>query len=144
MLNQLVLPITLTLAGAAALVNFWITWRVAQMRGAHKVSIGDGGVPQLVARMRAHANFAENVPLFLILLGLIEMAHGSALWLWIVGILFVAARILHVFGMDQPPGNRLRMAGAGLTSLILIGLGLYAITIPYLEKPRSTITYAPR
>ena len=144
MLNPLVLPITLTLAGAAALVNFWITWRVAQLRSDHKVSIGDGGVPPLLARMRAHSNFAENVPLFLILIGLIEMAHGSSLWLWIVGIVFIAARILHVFGMDRPPGNRLRMAGAGLTSLILIGLGLYAIAIPYLERPRSAITYAAR
>jgi len=39
----MILPITLTLAGAAALLNIWIAQRVGRARVAHKVSIGDGG-----------------------------------------------------------------------------------------------------
>ena len=143
MLNMLVLPITLTLAGAATLINIWIARRVGQMRGAHKVSIGDGGVEPLIARMRAHSNFVEYTPFFLILMALIEMARGSQLWLWAVGILFILARIAHVFGMDRPPGNKVRMIGMMVSAFILIGLAGYAIAIPYLEKIKpEPITYA--
>ncbi|MDB5670617.1 MAG: putative relative of glutathione S-transferase superfamily-like protein [Alphaproteobacteria bacterium] len=142
---MLVLPITLTIAGAAALVNIWIAYRVGQMRGLHKVSIGDGGAQPLIARMRAHSNFVEYTPFFLILLGLVEMARGSPAWLWAVGIVFLLARIAHVFGMDRPPGNRVRTLGMMVSAFVLLGLAIYAITIPYLERVRpESITYAIR
>ena len=39
----MILPITLTLAGAAAILHIWLAGRVSRLRAAHKVSIGDGG-----------------------------------------------------------------------------------------------------
>ena len=142
----MILPITLTIAGAAALLNLWIGGRVSRMRIAHKVSIGDGGNAPLTTRMRAHSNFVEYTPFFLILLAGIELARGSPLWLWLAGALFVVARILHVFGMDRPAPNKLRMIGMTLTALILVVLALYAIVIASMEqmdraRPPS-ITYA--
>jgi uncharacterized membrane protein YecN with MAPEG domain len=136
----MILPITMTMAGAATLLNLWLGFRVGQMRHAHAVSIGDGGALPLVARMRAQANFVENTPFFLILLGLIELATGSATWLWAVGALYIVVRLLHAFGMDRPPGNRLRMIGAIATSLLLVGLAVYALVVPYLERPRAATT----
>ena len=65
---MIILPIALTAAGAAALVNFWLSWRIGEIRTAEKISIGDGGNPRLIARMRAQLNFAEYVPLVLILI----------------------------------------------------------------------------
>ena len=127
-----ILPITLTIAAAAAILNIWLGARVSRLRMAHKVSIGDGGVPALAARMRAHANFTEYAPFFLILLGLVELAHGSATWLWLVAILFVLCRILHAFGMDRPAPNALRMIGIGGTMAALIVLAAYALATPYL------------
>ena len=139
----MILPITLTIAGAAALLNIWIATRVGRVRMAQRVSIGDGGHEPLAARMRAHSNFVEYTPFFLILLALIEMAHGSKLWLWGVAIAFILARIAHVFGMDGKPGNRLRTIGILSTALILIGLAAYAISLPYLDAARpASITYA--
>ena len=142
----MILPITLTMAGAATLLNVWLGWRVGRMRAAHKVSIGDGGQVPLVARMRAQSNFVEYTPFFLILVAAIEMARGSPLWLWLVGGAFVLGRILHAFGMDRPPPSRLRMAGIMLTVLILLGLSLYAVGIATMEQMdrRPTITYAAR
>ena len=52
-----VLTITLTIAGAAALLNLWLGMRVSQLRIRDKVAIGDGGNARIAARMRAHANF---------------------------------------------------------------------------------------
>jgi len=133
----MILPITMTMAGAATLLNLWLAHRVGQLRRSQGVSIGDGGALPLVARMRAHANFVEYTPFFLILLGLIEFAAGSALWLWAVGAVYIFARLLHAFGMDGAPGNRLRTIGAVATGLLLCGLAIYALVLPYLERPRA-------
>jgi uncharacterized membrane protein YecN with MAPEG domain len=127
----MLLPITLTIAGAATLVNAWLGFRCSQVRGARKISVGDGGDPLMVARMRAHANFVEYAPFFLILLGLIEYARGAQTWLWLVAILFMLARILHAFGMEPNGSGKLRVAGASTTMVVTIGLAIYAILLPY-------------
>lgn len=126
---MIILPIALTTAGAAALVNMWLGMRIGRVRQAEKISIGDGGNLRLIARMRAQLNFAEYVPLVLILIGLIELSSGSQLWLWIVSVLFILGRVLHGFGMDGwMPG---RMIGTMTTMLTMVGLGIYAAIIPY-------------
>ena len=126
----MILPIALTTAGAAALINLWLGVRIGRVRIAEKISIGDGGNPRLVARMRAQLNFAEYAPIVLILIGLIEMANGTHLWLWVVAAVFILGRVLHAFGMDGPMLSR--QVGIGSTYVIMIGLGLYAVSIPYL------------
>jgi hypothetical protein len=140
----MILPITLTITGASALINIWLGRRVGQMRLAHKISIGDGGNEALTARMRAQSNFIEYTPLVLILIGLIELAVGSKLWLWVVGVVYILGRIAHAFGMDRrsPDPLRLRMIGIIVTMLVLFGLALYAIVLPYLHPAPATITYA--
>jgi uncharacterized protein len=137
------LPITLTIAGACALISLWLGLRVSQLRIRHKVSVGDAGNALVLSRMRAHANFAEYAPLFLILLGLIELARGSETWLWGAAILFILARLAHPFGMDRPAPNPLRTGGALVTWLVLAGLAAYAIALPYMER-EAPITYAAR
>lgn len=125
----MLLPVTLTIAGASALIHIWLSLRVSMHRRTHRVSIGDGGNEAVLARMRAHGNFAEQVPLFLILLGLVELAVGASIWLWIAGLLFVAARLMHPFGMDRPAPNAPRMIGILLSWLLILGLGLYALIL---------------
>lgn len=123
------LPVALVTAGAAALINFWLGLRIGRLRISEKVMVGDGGNPRLIARMRAHLNFAEYAPIVLILIALVEMARGTQFWLWIVALLFVVGRVLHAFGMD---GWRLgRMLGIASTMLVMLGLGLYAAWLGY-------------
>jgi len=127
----MILPIALTTAGAAALVNMWLATRIGRVRVAEKISIGDGGNPRLIARMRAQLNFAEFVPVVLILIGLVELAKGTSLWLWVVALVFIVGRVTHGFGMD---GWSLgRTFGMASTSIIMVGLGFYAAAIPYLS-----------
>ena len=129
------LPITLTIAGAAALLNIWLGLRVSLLRRRHRVSVGHGGNPAVEVRMRAHANFAEYTPLFVILLGLVELAIGSEAWLWLVAILFILGRLAHPFGMERPAPNALRVGGMVATWLALLGLAGLAIAIPYFNGP---------
>ena len=124
----MLLPITLTIAAACALINFWLSMRCGQVRLKQNISVGDGGNLLLVARMRAHSNFTENAPIFVILLGLIELGGGSQMWLWIAGIIFVIARIGHAIGMERPYPNKPRqlgMVGTGLPILVLAGYAIY-------------------
>ena len=53
------LPITLTTAAGLALLSAWLGSRVVQVRRRHKVALGDGSIPEVLARMRAQANFNE-------------------------------------------------------------------------------------
>jgi uncharacterized protein len=127
----MIMPITLTIAGAAAILHVWLSLRVSRLRRPLKVAFGDGGNEILLRRMRAHSNFAENMPLFLILLALLEFATGGDLWLWGAAILFVLARIAHAFGMDRPGANPLRVGGIAISWAVLLGLGFYAIFLAY-------------
>jgi hypothetical protein len=137
------LPITLTIAGAAALINVWLGLRISHVRRLNRVSIGHGGNEAVETRMRAHANFIEYTPLFLILLGLVEAARGPQTWLWVVAILFILARLAHPFGMERPAPNALRMGGVAITWLCLLGLAVYALVLPYLERSQpAPISYA--
>jgi uncharacterized membrane protein YecN with MAPEG domain len=123
------LPITLTAAGAAAIVNIWLAMRVGAVRRAAGVSIGDGGDAGLIARMRAQANFVEYAPFILILIGLIELAQGPSTWLWLAAVAFLLARIAHPLGMD---GVRYcRMVGTLVTMLLMLGLAIYAVLLPF-------------
>lgn len=139
----MILPISLTVAAAAALLHIWLSVRVSHLRRLHKVSIGDEGNRAVATRMRAHANFAENTPIFLILVALIEHGIGSPLWLWIVALLFILARLLHAFGMDRPGANALRVGGVSLCWLVLLGLAVYAIYLSYAARPQVRHIEAP-
>jgi uncharacterized protein len=119
----MILPVTLTAAGIAALINLWLAVRCGQARGSEKVSIGDGGNDLVIRRMRAHANFIEYTPIVVILIAVVELAQGTSMWLW--------ARVAHGLGMDGLKGGR--SAGTIVTMLTMVGLGLYAIAIPHMS-----------
>jgi uncharacterized protein len=132
---MLILKITLTMAGAAALLHVWLSLRVSRLRRPLKIGVGDGGNEVLLRRMRAHGNFAENVPLFLILLALVELATGGNMLLWGAAILFILARLAHAFGMDRAGANPLRVIGISVSWIVLLGLGIYAILLSYQSPP---------
>ena len=127
----MILPITLTIAGAAALLHVWLASRVSRLRRQFKVSVGDGGNEALLRRIRAHANYGENMPIFVILLGLLELAGGDRRILWGLGIAFVLSRILHAFGMDQPSPSRLRLIGMVASTLLIVGAAGWALSYAY-------------
>ena len=131
----MILPITLTLAGAATLLHIWLAARVSRVRRQFKIGLGDGGNEGLLRRIRAHGNYVENLPIFLILVALLELAGGDRRILWAAGIAFILARIVHAFGMDSPARLRLRMIGMIVSTLVLIGLAGWALSFAYRQPP---------
>ena len=130
-MTSTVLPITLTIAAAAAVLHIWLAGRVSAVRNSQKVSIGDGGNEALIRRMRAHANFVESAPFVLVLIAAIEATQGSANWLWYVGIVYIFGRLAHGLGMDGGTLGKGRMVGTLITLLTLLGLAGYALWSVY-------------
>lgn len=138
----MILPITLTAAGCAALINLWLGIRIGQMRTKEKISIGDGGNDNLIRRMRAQSNFIEFTPIVLVLLGLVESASGTSTWLWVVAALYLIGRILHPLGMDADGFGKGRMIGTLTSMLTTLGLGIYAIVLAFTAHPEVTAPMA--
>lgn len=122
---MIILPVTLTAAGAAALLNFWLGARIVRMRISNKILYGEGAQGELTTRMRAHLNFTEYAPITLILIALLELATGPTIWLWGLAAAFLLGRALHAIGMVGPIWAR--QAGMLLTFLPMLGLAGYAI-----------------
>ncbi len=132
----MILPVSLTAAAAAALINLWLGIRIGQVRTSEKVSIGDGGNEKVIRRMRAQANFVEFTPFVLILIALIELAAGTSTLLWAAMAIYMVARIVHALGMDGMAMGR--PIGIMLTLLIMTGLAGYAAYIAHSSDGKVT------
>ncbi len=126
---MMILPTTLCFAAAAALVNFWLGMRCGKVRGAEKINFGDGGNELMIRRMRAQANFMEQTPLTVILVGLLEMAGKGGQWLAPAAAIFILGRIAHGIGMDGnfKAGRPIGMLTAMLLQLVLIVVAVLTV-----------------
>ena len=120
-------PVTLVTAAAVVFVNMWLSRRVSALRRQFKVSVGDGGHEPLLRRMRAQANFIENAPFFLILLGGLELSGANRPALATIAALFMVARIAHGIGMDGGPAQPWRKYGIVASSVASVALAVWAL-----------------
>ena len=108
----------------AAVLALWfvvLSVRIISRRRSAKVSLGDGGNPLLQRAIRAQANFAEYVPLALLLLLVLELSRFSIYVVHAVGITLLVARVLHGYAMAFRSEFRFgRVWGAGLTFAVLL------------------------
>jgi uncharacterized protein len=126
------LPVTAVFAGLLALWLIFLQSRVIAFRGSRRVSLGDGGHDEGLRVIRAHGNAAETIPIFLILLGLGEGMGAPGWVVAVLGIVFLAGRVLH--GMQFLLNRRgftfrmwgmiLTLSATGLAALGAIGHGL--------------------
>jgi uncharacterized membrane protein YecN with MAPEG domain len=128
-MTRMNLPLTLTMAAAAGLINLWLAIRIGQVRTSQKVSVGDGGNEFVIRRMRAQANFVEYTPFVLVLIGALECSGYAATWLWVVGVVYMIGRLAHGLGMDGGAFGIGRMIGTLTSMLTLLGLSGYAIYV---------------
>lgn len=126
-------PVTLASAASFTLLNIWLGGRIAALRKELRVSVGDGGQEPLLRRMRAQANFIENAPFVLILLGGLELSGASRAGLAAIALIFIFARILHPIGMDGGERQRFRMFGMMGSSFATLALVLWAIARVIIE-----------
>lgn len=121
------MSITVFYAGLLGLWFLVLSLRVVQGR-ANGPSLGDGGDNGMQRRIRAHANFAEYVPLVLLLMGLLE-AGGIRGWLMhVFGIALLVGRLLHGYALAYTQHFKFgRMIGTLLTFIVLAAAALLSI-----------------
>jgi uncharacterized membrane protein YecN with MAPEG domain len=125
----MLLPTTLSLAAAAALINFWLALRCGQVRAKAGVSIGTGGHDLLERRMRAQLNFVENTPWVLLMILGIELAGKGGSWLAIIGAIYMIGRVAHGLGMDGTALAKGRSLGTVITMLTQLGLAVVSVLV---------------
>jgi uncharacterized membrane protein YecN with MAPEG domain len=114
-------------AGLLALLFFVLSLRVVKLRG-HGASLGDGGNPILLRRIRAHGNFAEYVPFILLMMGMLELSHFSVYLLHALGITLVIARLLHGYALSFSERFKFgRFWGTALTFTLLFVCGVLCL-----------------
>lgn len=115
------LYVTPFFAGLLALVYILLSARVIAVRKSARIGIGDKGNAALLRRMRVHSNFAEYVPLTLLLLLMLELMGGTPWLLWILGAALLIGRLFHAYGVSQEPEPLVfRMTGMILTFSTLV------------------------
>ena len=119
------MTVTLIYAGALAIWFLVLSIRVIQGRmGPGNPSLGDGGNPMLLRRIRGHANFAEYVPLILVLMGFLELSGLPGWVLHVLGATLLAGRLLHGYALSFTQHFLFgRTAGIFLTFVSLLVAG---------------------
>ena len=124
--------ITALYAGILGLMSIVLALGAGSLRGKLKVSIGDGGHPELLLAMRRHGNFVEFVPLALILIGLLEMNGVGATAIHALGAALVLARVCHATGLKADTlAGPTRAIGAVGTMLVVVVASVWAITLSF-------------
>ncbi|GLQ34542.1 hypothetical protein GCM10007939_08250 [Amylibacter marinus] len=118
-MSDLTLPVTVITATALAALYLAQTISVIIQRRRQRIAHGDAGDKTMMKRIRGHANTSEQVPLFLILLGLLELQSPPYKGLLcLVASLMVLGRILHgVYFLDIGAHFRYRQFGMLMTLL---------------------------
>jgi uncharacterized membrane protein YecN with MAPEG domain len=119
------LTITGFTAAALAILLVLLALDTIRHRFRTRIPFGTGDDRSLTGASRAHGNLAENAPITLILIGLLEIGGVDRQILTIAAAAFVAARLLHAIGLymqtgGPPPAPR----AIGVVATLLIQLGL--------------------
>jgi len=126
------MPVFFVCAGLLGLLAAVLTVNVGIMRGRKKINLGDGGDPEMIAAIRAHANLIEFAPLCLLLIYMASDFYGF--WTTaVLSIVLLVARVLHAGGMLGviPQG---RFLGASGTTLVLAVVAILLVIAGFTLK----------
>lgn len=122
-----VLPIY---AALLAILFVYLSARTITTRRKMQIALGHADNPVLLRAMRVHANFAEYVPLALLLIFLVESAGASPAIVHSLGAVLLLARLLHAYGVSQPKENfRFRVFSMAATFTVMMASAAYLLVV---------------
>jgi uncharacterized protein len=108
-------------AALLAILFVVLSIRAIRQRRSLKINLGDAGNKDMQRAMRVHANFAEYVPLCLLMIYLVEQSGVYAWFVHMLGMALLVARLSHAYGVSQQRENfAFRVTGMTLTFIVLI------------------------
>jgi len=111
--------IVFTYAACLALLFVALSVRTLRLRKRLGIAVGDRGNEVLLRAMRVHANFAEYVPLALLLLAWVEAGSATRTLPVALAVALAVGRCLHPVGLHRPSPNAFRAAGVVLTFCVI-------------------------
>jgi uncharacterized membrane protein YecN with MAPEG domain len=113
-----ILPLYAALLG---LLFFYLSVRTIGLRRRLKIGVGFKENEEMLRAMRVHSNFAEYVPLTLLLICFVEV-QGAQPWLVHgLGALLLVGRCVHAHGMSQMNEKFVfRVSGMAMTFTALL------------------------
>ncbi|MBU3604537.1 MAPEG family protein [Polynucleobacter sp. AP-Kaivos-20-H2] len=117
------LLVTSIIAAVLAIIFIKLSFAVIGLRRKNKVGLGSGGHEDLERAIRTQGNFAEYVPIGIILIACLEL-NGAPWWLVAIpGVSLIIGRLIHAKGMNTPPPDfSKRVLGMKFTFFTLIAL----------------------
>lgn len=120
--------ITALYAALLGLLFIGLSIRTIRLRRRHRVAIGYGDSQELIRAGRAHANFAEYVPLSLVLIYFVEINSDTAWLIHLMGITLLVSRVIHAYGVSQVNENyHYRIMGMTGTFTVIAAACLYIL-----------------
>ncbi len=119
-------------AGLLGLIYFFLSTMVIRGRRQHGVSMLDGGNKDFARTIRGHGNFAEYVPIILILIGISEFSGSSLVIVHAIGLMLLVGRIAHAWAFLYGPNIFARQVGMLLTfgALVVGAMNCLRIGLP--------------
>ena len=105
-----------------------LSFLTLRLRRQNKIALGDGGNPQLLRAIRVHSNFAEYVPIALILIYMTESIGPPIYLIHFLGISLLIGRLSHAWGVSQENEDfKFRVFGMIVTFNAIIVSSLYIL-----------------
>ncbi len=125
--------ITATYLAVLALIYAALGLRVSRLRRSNRAGFGDGGSTELRSAIRAHAHFAEYVPIIVLMVALLEASGLNPLLVYILMTALLVSRILHPIGMQANSSATLqfrlgRVGGMALTIIVMVASALLILS----------------
>ena len=112
-------------AAILAVMFVALSIRVIAVRRASKLPLGFQGDVALERRVRAQGNFAEYVPLAVLLLAFVEMRGAPAWLVHAMALVLVAGRLSHAYGVSQLRESfAFRVSGMAMTFTVILSAAL--------------------
>lgn len=128
------MPVTPIFAAIFSLMFAFLSANVIRHRLKSKTALGEGTDRDLLKAIRVHANFAEYVPLAIIMMWFLETITYDSRIPYALGVVLLLGRIGHVIGISYPRRFLiLRQLGVLATLAVLLTCSVLLILhyIPY-------------
>jgi len=118
-------------AGLSLVLLLVLSVRVVRLRRKHAVALGHGDTPELERAVRAFGNATEYIPSALVALAVLALAGAPAALAHVIGLLLLAGRVAHAWGLSRSSGASPARA-----------LGVLATWLAYIAAAVALIFYA--
>ena len=108
-------------AALLGLAYVLLSIRVIRTRRRNRIALGYGETQELVRAARVHGNFAEYVPLSLLLIYFLEISRAPSALIHGLCVVLLVSRGIHAYGVSQIEEDyRFRTAGMSGTFAVIV------------------------